>query len=132
MKQFATAKHLYRLWSLFKKLLSASESRIAALEKMMQIEDIGEYVLTVTDAECHIVMALDKRGRAQLPKGSLSLRDCHIEQSDEPGLFHLLDKNDIVLLGIDEEGNIDFKGIPGDIKAELDGIKRRLETLEKK
>ena len=132
MKQFATAKHLYRLWSLFKKLLNASESRIAALEKMMQIEEIGEYVLTVTDAECHIVMALDKRGRAQLPKGSLSLRECLIEQSDDPGLFHLLDSEDRLLLSIDKEGNTDFKGIPGDIKTELDGIKARLEALEKK
>lgn len=130
MMQFATAKHLNRLWKLFKKLLSASETRIAALERLMQIEDIGEYVLTVTDAECHIVMALDKRGRAQLPKGSLSLRDCLIEESDDAGLFHLLDKEDRLLLSIDKDGNTDFKGIPGDIKAELDGIKSRLAALE--
>lgn len=130
MKQFATAKHLNRLWRLFKKLLSASETKIAALERLIQVEDIGEYVLTVTDAECHIVMALDKRGRAQLPKGSLSLRDCLIEESDDPGLFHLLDSEDRLLLSVDKDGNTDFKGIPGDIKAEIDAIKTRLDTLE--
>ena len=33
---------------------------------------------------------------------------------------------------IDREGNTDFKGVPSGIKAELDGIKTRLSTLEKK
>lgn len=130
MKQFATPKNLNRLWKVFKKLLSASEAKIAALEKLIQMEDIGEYVLTVTDSECHIVMALDKRGRAQLPKGSLSLSNTLIEESDEPGLFHLLDNEDRILLSIDEEGNTDFKGIPTDIKARFESLEQRLKALE--
>lgn len=130
MMQFATPKQINRLWKLFKKLLSASEAKIAALERLMQTEDIGDYLLTVMDSECHIVMSLDKKGRAQLPKGSLGLKGTLIEESDEPGLFHLTDSEDRILLSIDEDGNTDFKGIPTDIKAELDAIKTRLTKLE--
>ena len=71
MMQFATPKQINRLWKLFKRLLSASEAKIAALERLMQTEDIGDYLLTVTDSECHIVMSLDKKGRAKLPKETL-------------------------------------------------------------
>lgn len=128
--QFATPKQINRIWKLFKKLLSASEKKIAALEKLIQTDDIGEYLLTVTDSESHIVMSLDKKGRAQLPKGSLGLKDTLIEESDEPGLFHLIDSEDRILLSVDEDGNTDFKGIPSDIKARLESIEERLEALE--
>ncbi len=147
MLQFATAKHLYRIWQLFKSIITASDERLKALEKMFRIEDIGDDLLSVTDAEYRVIAALDKYGRAHFPvgmvskqsetegdheiKGDLLLRDCKIAECEDYGMFYILDSEDHILFTIDREGRTDFKGIPHDIKSELDGIKERLDKLEK-
>lgn len=144
--EFATAKHLYRLWTLFKKLLSLSDAKITALERVIQYEDIGDDLFTVIDAASNILFALDKHGRARFPvgilsrgadidgdhmvKGTLNITDCRIMEGDESGLFYLLDSNDRILLGIDANGNTDFKGIPSDIKAKFEGLETRIAALE--
>lgn len=70
--EFATARHLYRLWTLFKKLLSLSDAKITALERVIQHEDIGDDLFTVIDAASNILFALDKHGRARFPAGITS------------------------------------------------------------
>lgn len=144
--QFATAKHLHRLWRLFKKLLSASDAKITALERLIQHEDIGDDLFTVIDAASNILFALDKHGRARFPVGivgrgadiegdhyvggTLNIADCQVMEGDESGLFYLLDKDNRILLGIDAQGNADFKGIPTDIKARFKAIEERIAALE--
>ena len=99
--QFATAKHINRIWRLFKALLSASNERIEALEKILQTEDIGDDVLTITDAAYRILAAFDRNGRARFEVGitsresktkgdheiggALRLRDTRIMESDDYG-----------------------------------------------
>lgn len=144
--QFATAKHLKRLWKLLKSLLSASNERIAALEKLFLTEDIGDDLLTVTDAAYRILAALDRNGRARFEvgltsreatiegdnevKGTMHLRGTRLMESDDYGLYYILDNDDHILFMIDRAGNTDFKGIPRDIKTELTAIKGRLDALE--
>jgi len=146
MLQFAKAKHLYRIWSLLKSLILASDERIKALEKILQVEDIGDDLLTITDAEYRIIAALDRYGRARFPvgivsrhsvtegdsevNGNLLLRDCKIMECEDNGMFYILDSEDHILFTIDREGCTDFKGIPRDVKQELDQIKTRLNALE--
>lgn len=146
--QFATARHLNRLWRLLKKLMSASDAKIAALEKLIQTEDLGDDVLAITDAAYRILAALDKRGVARFPVGMVSresetegdhriggrlrVGECRMEESDDYGIFYVLDKEDRILFCIDGAGNTDFKGIPADIKARLDTLEGRIRTLEDK
>ena len=146
--EFATARQLRRLWRLIKKLLSMSEARIAALESLLQPEDIGDDLFTVIDADSHILFAIDIHGRARFPVGisgrgadiegdhfvggTLNITDCKVMQGDESGLFYLLDCNDRILFGIDANGNADFKGIPTDIKERFAGLESRIATLEGK
>lgn len=145
--QFATAKHLKRLWNLFKSLLSASEERIAALEKILHTEDAGEDLLAITDAAYRVLVALDRNGRARFEAGltsreattegthevmgQLALRGTRLMESDDYGLFYVLDSEDRILLTIDRNGNTDFKGIPTDIKEALTALETRVKALEK-
>lgn len=147
MMQFAKAKHIYRIWNLFKRLLSASNERIAILEKILRSEDIGEDLLTITDAAYRVLAALDRNGRARFEvgltsreattegkhevKGHLDLRGTRLMESDDYGLFYVLDSEERILLIIDREGNTDFKGIPTDIKAALTALDNRIKALEK-
>lgn len=107
--EFATAKHLNRLWRLFKKLLSVSDAKIAVLERLIQHEDISDDLFTVINAYSNILFALDKHGRARFPVGivgrgadiegdhyvggTLNISDCQVMEGDESGLFYLLDKD---------------------------------------
>ena len=127
-------------------MLSLSDARIAVLERLIQHEDIGDDLFTVIDASSTILFALDKHGRARFPVGiigrsaniegdhfvggTLNITDCQITEGDESGLFYLLDKDNRILLGIDAEGNTDFKGIPTDIKARFKSLEERIADLE--
>lgn len=144
--QFATARHLNRLWKLLKKLINLSDAKIAALEKLIQTDELDDDVLAITDASYHILAAIDKRGIARFPVGMvsreaetegdhrigrrLSIKECRMEESDDQGIFYLLDNEYRILLWIDGAGNTDFKGIPTDIKAKLDALEARIKTLE--
>lgn len=146
--EFATAKHLNRLWRLFKKLLSVSDAKIAVLERLIQHEDISDDLFTVINASSNILFALDKHGRARFPVGivgrgadiegdhyvggTLNISDCQVMEGDESGLFYLLDKDNRILIGIDAQGNTDFKGIPTDIKARFKSLEERIAELEAK
>lgn len=148
MMQFATAKHIYRIWKLIKSMLSASTERIAALEKIFLSTDTGNDLLAITDAAYRILAAIDRNGRARFEvgltsreattegdhevQGAMSVRGTRLMESDDYGLYYILDKDGHILFMIDREGNTDFKGVPSGIKAELDAIKTRLSTLEKK
>lgn len=148
MLQFAKAKHLNRLWRLTKSLLTATGERIAALEKMLLCTDTGEDLLAVTDADCRVLAAIDREGKARFEKGLTSreattegdhevmgavrLRGSRIMESDDYGLFYVLDNEERILLMIDREGNTDFKGIPGDIKTRLTALETRIRELENK
>lgn len=144
--QFATAKHINRIWRLFKALISASTERIEALEKILQTDDIGDDVLTITDAAYRILAAFDRNGRARFEVGitsreaetegdheiggALRLRDTRIMESDDYGIYYILDCEDRILFMIDREGKTDFKGIPRDIKEKIDEIEKRLSAIE--
>ena len=145
--QFATAKHLHRLWRLLRSLISATDERLEALEKILRVNDTGEDLLTITDAAHRILAAIESNGRARFDagltareatttedhrvEGTMHLKGTRLMESDDYGLYYILDKEDRILFMIDRDGNTDFKGIPTDIKAELDGIKGRLEGLER-
>ena len=144
--QFATAKHLNRLWRLFKRLMSASDERIAALEKIFLTDDTGDDLLAITDAAYRVLAALDRNGRARFEagltsrdvtakgdlnaEGILHLRGTRLMESDDYGVFYILDSDDHILFSIDRTGSTDFKGIPTDIKARLDGLESRIGNLE--
>lgn len=144
--EFAKAKHLNRLWKLLKNLLAASDEKIAALERLIQHEDIGEDLFTVIDSAYNILFALDKHGRGRFPvgivaresmtegdhhvNGSLNITDCRVMEADEPGMFYLLDCDNRILLKIDADGNTDFKGIPTDIQAKFTDLESRIAALE--
>lgn len=146
MLQFATAKHIYRIWKLIKSMLSASSERIAALEKLFLTNDTGDDLLAITDAAYRILAAIDRNGRVRCEvgltsreattegdhevKGAMKVRGTRLMESDDYGLYYIIDKDDHILFMIDRDGNTNFKGIPDGIKAELDGIKQRLDTLE--
>jgi len=148
MMQFAKAKHIYRIWKLIKSMLSASTERIAALEKIFLSTDTGNDLLAITDAAYRILAAIDRNGRARFEvgltsreattegdhevKGAMSVRGTRFMESDDYGLYYILDKNDNILFMIDRTGKTDFKGIPTDISAKFSALEARVSTLEKK
>ena len=148
MMQFAKAKHIYRIWKLIKSMLSASTERIAALEKIFLSTDTGNDLLAITDAAYRILAAIDRNGRARFEvgltsreattegdhkvKGAMSVRGTRFMESDDYGLYYILDKNDNILFMIDRTGKTDFKGIPTDISARFSALEVRVSTLEKK
>lgn len=144
--QFATAKHINRIWRLLRSLLLASDERIKALEKILHTEDAGEDLFVVTDAEYRILAAIDRSGRSRFPagltsrdavtendheiRGELKLRGARVMESDDYGIFYILDSEERILFMIDQEGSADFKGVPRDVRDELDSVKARLDALE--
>lgn len=146
--QFAKAKHLYRIWKLIKSMLSASTERIAALEKIFLLTDTGEDLLVITDAAYRILAAIDRNGRGRFEvgltsreaitdgnheiKGVMSVSGTRMMESDDYGLYYILDKDDTILFMIDREGNTDFKGMPADIGAKFSELEARIANLENK
>lgn len=147
MLQFATAKHIYRIWKLIKRMLSASSERIAALEKLFLTNDTGDDLLAITDAAYRILAAIDRNGRVRCEvglssreattegdhevKGAMKVRGTRLMESDDCGLYYIIDKDDYILFMIDRNGNTDFKGIPTDIKAKFTALESRIAALEK-
>lgn len=148
MMQFAKAKHIYRIWKLIKSMLSASSERIAALEKLFLSTDTGDDLLAITDAAYRILAAIDRNGRARFEvgltsreattegnhevKGAMSVRGTRLMESDDYGLYYILDKDDNILFMIDRTGKTDFKGIPTDISAKFSALESRITALENK
>ena len=146
MMQFATAKHLWRIWKLIRSMLSASSERLAALEKLFLTNDTGDDLLAITDAAYRILAAIDRTGRARFDvglttresrtegdhevRGAMRVRDTRLMESDDCGLYYITDMNGHILFMIDRDGNTNFKGVPDSIKAELEAIRGRLDALE--
>lgn len=149
--QFATAKHLNRMWKAARQQFAAS-TLVLGLLNMFRTDDLGGDVLAITDKENRVLMAINDDGRAEFPvgtktkdsevagdqfvggnqavKGHLLLNNVRLVEGEESGLFYIVDENDYILFEINGDGKADFAGIPRDVQTALDRLSERISALE--
>ncbi len=125
----------------------AQKAVVDMMQRILHIEDTDDLLCALTDSESNIVSYVDKSGRTHHcagatthgdqevtgdlhAEGKVVVQDCQVMQSVEGGMYYILDSEGHVLFEIDNQGNTNFKGIPGDVQSALDALESRIEALE--
>ena len=151
MKECASPRNLNMLWKAAKRVF-ASSTTVQELLNMFRTTDMESDVFAVTDKESKVLMAINRDGRAEFPvgtcagssevrgdqmiggnqrvEGNVMIRDVKLIEGVESGFFYIVDKNDFILFEINHLAQVDFAGIPRDVKSAIDALTERVTKLE--